>query len=246
MAYHTYSSRGRKKTKKRRRGRRGSFRMLTTFLTLIVIGAAITFALTVFFKITHIEVVGASRYTQSEIAQATGITVGDNLFGINKFMAIDNVFEKLPYIEKMRIRRILPDTLLVEVTECKPVAYIPSDGKYWLIDKNGKLLEQADAEAVKGKVSLVGLTPLSPSAGDSLYVPEAQRGLQKSVFEVLAALDEKSILSNVSTLSITSAYKVQLTYLDRFTVSIQMPCDLEVKTRFLLAGGGTARPQRPG
>lgn len=235
MAYHTYSSRGRKKPKKRRRGRRGGFRAISTFLTLIVIGAAITFALTVFFKITHIEVTGASRYTQSEIVQATGISVGDNLFGINKFKAIDMVFEKLPYVEKLRIRRVLPDTLLVEVTECKPVAYIQCEGKNWLVDKNGKLLEQADGEALSGKISLGGLTPLSPSAGDALVVPEVQRPLQKSLFEVLAALDGKGILSNASALSIAASYEVRLTYLNRFTVIIQMPCDLDVKTRFLMA-----------
>ena len=56
-----------------RKRRRGGFSLLYKLLTFLVICAAIAVALTLFFKVERIDVIGAERYTQQKIIDASGI-----------------------------------------------------------------------------------------------------------------------------------------------------------------------------
>ena len=67
-------------------------RPLTFFLVIV----AIIFVMSVFFKITKIEVRGNSLYSADEIIAASGIEKGDNLFFINRIAAGSRVVVKLP------------------------------------------------------------------------------------------------------------------------------------------------------
>ena len=75
-------------------------------------------------------VTGTERYTEKDVIEASGIQRGDNLFLLNKYEAARSIAEQLPYIdiEDIRIRRELPDTLLIDVAECgTPVSYTHLD-----------------------------------------------------------------------------------------------------------------------
>lgn len=103
-----------------RRRRRGNFGFLYKLLSVLVICAAVVMALTLFFRVDTIEVTGTERYTEKDVIEASGIQLGDNLFLLNKYEAARSIAEQLPYIdiEDIRIRRELPDTLLIDVAEC--------------------------------------------------------------------------------------------------------------------------------
>jgi len=49
--------------------------------------------------------------------------------------------ETLPWISEVLIRRRLPDTLIVEVTERKPMAVAGVDNKLYLVDREGIILD---------------------------------------------------------------------------------------------------------
>lgn len=104
-----------------RRRRRGNFGFLYKLLSVLVICAAVVMALTLFFRVDTIEVTGTKRYTEKDVIEASGIQLGDNLFLLNKYEAARSIAEQLPYIdiEDIRIRRELPDTLLIDVAECR-------------------------------------------------------------------------------------------------------------------------------
>lgn len=99
-----------------RRRRRGNFGFLYKLLSVLVICAAVVMALTLFFRVDTIEVTGTERYTEKDVIEASGIQLGDNLFLLNKYEAARSIAEQLPYIdiEDIRIRRELPDTLLID------------------------------------------------------------------------------------------------------------------------------------
>ena len=152
--------------RKRKRSRLGP---LFQFLCGIAVVVALTMGATVFFQVESIEVSGNQRYTQEEIIQATGIQMGDNLFHLNKYAIYDQVGQSLPYIETIQIRRGLPNTIRVNITEWDAVAEIlPNENpeqlvwesdpeqeeapeaakEAWLISVGGKLLEQADEKEI--------------------------------------------------------------------------------------------------
>ena len=95
-----------------RKRRRGGFSLLYKLLTFLVICAAIAVALTLFFKVERIDVIGAERYTQQKIIDASGIQIEDNMFFMNKYEVSDQITSALPYIETVQIRRALPDGTL--------------------------------------------------------------------------------------------------------------------------------------
>ena len=81
-----------------RRRRRGSSGFLYKLLSVLVTCAVIVVALTLFFRVETIVVTGTERYTQEEVAAASGLKLGDNLFLLNKPTVNQRIREALPYV----------------------------------------------------------------------------------------------------------------------------------------------------
>lgn len=116
--------------RRRRRGR-GRLGPLFKLLCALAVIVALTMGATVFFQVETVVVSGNSRYTQEEVIQATGIQIGDNLFRMNKYQVAKQVLQTLPYVEEVMIRRSLPSTILITVSEWDSVARVEvpqSDG----------------------------------------------------------------------------------------------------------------------
>jgi cell division protein FtsQ len=67
---------------------------------------------------------------------------------------------QLSWVEDARVSRQLPDTLVIDIVERKPVAVVQKADRLMLIDKDGIELEVVSAERAKGKLLLKG-----PGAG---------------------------------------------------------------------------------
>ena len=57
---------------------------------------AVIFVMSVFFRVSDIQVRGNTHYTDEEIIRAIDIEEGDNLFFFDRFAALSRVFAKLP------------------------------------------------------------------------------------------------------------------------------------------------------
>ena len=200
---------------------------------------------TVFFRVESVVVTGNSRYTQEEVVAATGIELGDNLFHMNKYEIYDQVRQSLPYIEDVNIRRSLPNTILITVSEWSAAAQIlPASGggttsagegedqeaggeqqeqsaaqEAWLISVGGKLLEPAPADSTAMEVS--GLTALMPQAGTMLAVPQEEQFKLEALLGLLPALEEQGMLSDVSSVELGDT-QIQLRYLGRYNVKMPL------------------------
>ena len=109
--------------RRRRRGR-GRLGPLFKLLCVLAVIVALTMGATVFFQVETVVVSGNSRYTEEEVVRATGIQVGDNLYRMNKNQIADKVLRELPYTRDLRIRRSLPSTIIITMTEWEAVARV--------------------------------------------------------------------------------------------------------------------------
>lgn len=214
----------------RRHRTRGRFRALYTLLSAVLICAAIVGGSIVFFRVRTVEVSGASRYTQSEVIAASGIQDGDNLFLINKFSVVPSMFKRLPYLDTIMIRRRLPDTMVITVTECTPAAVLETESGGWLMDKRTKLLEQAAGSYPR----VIGLTPLSPAAGDMLALGEAGAADLTALKTLLPLLGEYGLSPHVASIDFSEEGRVTFSYDDRLTVYLSVGSDLDYKLRFFV------------
>ena len=91
-----------KKSRHRRSG--AVFKVLAVLITAV----AILLAMSVFFKISRIDVAGAESYSPEEIIEASGIEVGENLFFVDRFGAASHIFAEageVPELSKELTKR---------------------------------------------------------------------------------------------------------------------------------------------
>ena len=213
-----------RRDRRRRRRSRGRFGFLYKLLSVLLIAAAILAGCVVFFRVDEVIVVGQSRYTQEEIVAASGVEQGDNLFLINKIQLVEQVLTRLPYVDELTISRKLPDTLVLTVTECVPVAVIQANGAYWLMDAKCKLLEQGDISLAQGQAQILGLIPLGPTVGVGLAAEEEQK--LSSLRALLQALNAEQMMGSVkSFIDLTADNEIRFSYGENLTVVFPMITD---------------------
>ena len=159
------------KMRRSHRRRRGRFAFLLKVFAFIVAAAAMLWAVALFFRMDHIAVSGNERYSEAEVLAASGLQTGGNLYFLNKFDVKEAIFEQLPYVETIRINRKLPDTLLIEVSECKAAAGVQSETGLWLISDRGKLLETVETTPL-GCPTIVGAEPVEPRVTETVDLGE--------------------------------------------------------------------------
>ena len=191
----------------RRRKRRGRFSGIYKLLSVLLCLAAVVTACVVFFRVNAVEVSGSVRYTGQEVADASGIELGSNLIALPKRKIAAAIRTSLPYVETVSIRRVLPDRVLITVTERTAAASVDSNDGRWLISSRGKLLERAGDQKV---VSVTGLRAVAPYAGGTLQVEDEAASTLEHVLDLLTALEEQEMLSDASALDCSASASMTL------------------------------------
>ena len=173
-----------------------------------MICGAIVAALSLFFKADQIFVTGASRYSQQQVLQASGIRQGGNLFLLN-------------------------NALRIEITECTHPLALEQDGALWLLNGNGKLIDKLQPGQGESCPLVTGLTLTSPQLGQ-LAVPENQDkwDLLQQLWRLLRG---KDMAGDVQSIDLTDTGRITLRYLDRFDVVLKSDDDLDYRLNYLAA-----------
>lgn len=213
----------------RRRGRfSGLYKVLSTLLILGILAAACL----IFFRVNKVVVSGNQRYTAEEIIQVAGVEYGENLYSLNKGDIDRQLREQLPYVEAVSIWRALPDTLMIEVRECRAAACIQAEGGLWLLNTSGKLLEQVEESEV---TQILGVTPLQPAAGTLLAVSQEESHKLSDLAALMTALEQAGLLSETNSIDLSSNTVMEARWQDRLTVRFSYASDYEYDARALQA-----------
>lgn len=102
----------------------------------------------------------------------------------------------------------------------------------WLISVGGKLLEPAPADSTA--ISVTGITPLSPRAGELLVLSQEEQPKLTALLALLQGLEDYDMLSDTASIALGDTH-VELRYLDRFTVKLPLVGDLDYKLQALKA-----------
>lgn len=121
--------------------------------------------------ISHVAVVGHRHTSDGEIYSALGLDERATFLGFSGVAARERL-ARLAWVESTRLVYILPDTLMVEVTERTPGLVWQNRGMLFLVDGAGHILEP---------VAPTAFTQLPLIVGEG--APEAARDL----FDVIAA-----------------------------------------------------------
>lgn len=102
----------------------------------------------------------------------------------------------------------------------------------WLISVGGKLLEPAPAD--RTAISVTGITPLSPRAGEMLVLSQEEQPKLTALLALLQGLEDYDMLADTASIALGDTH-VELRYLDRFTVKLSLVGDMDYKLQALKA-----------
>ncbi|MEG1789146.1 MAG: FtsQ-type POTRA domain-containing protein [Oscillospiraceae bacterium] len=224
---------------RRKKKKRGA---LYAPIAFIIICAALVFGMSVFFRVSRIEVSGNSLYTAEEIMDAAGIEKGDNLFFTNRSAAVSRIYSKLPYISEAEVTRSLPNRVTIEVTESSAIACVSSEAGPWLIDRNCKLLTPADAETEGTFIRVDGLVPINPSVGALIAPGEADDPKVAYLADMLNQIERRGLTQDVTWIDISSALNPSFDFQGRFTVKLGANDNTEYKFGLLLSAVSQLAP----
>jgi cell division protein FtsQ len=199
--------------------------------SLILIGIALFITASVFFKVRHIVVEGSTMYSSASIVEASGLREDGNLFFIPKSAAVRAVFGQFPYVEKVRLRRHFPDTIIIEITERASVGLVPLESVFWVIDGEGKLLEKLTSPEAVAKPLVKGLTLLAPQLGEDMAVPQSEKDKLKPALALLLALYLRG--DTVSQIDVSRMDRVTMECAGNIHVVLGDAIDMDIKLAFM-------------
>ena len=207
-------------------------------LTVLAVVLALVLGLSVFFKVKVITVSGAEVYGAWTVREASGISEGDNLLTFGRARAAGKITAKLPYVKSARIGIKLPDTVNIEIVEEDVVYAIKSsDGIWWLMNSEGKVVEQSTGSSAKSYTQVLGVTLSAPVVGETGIATEATpsetdesgettpvtvTGAQRffAALEILKALEENDIVGQAASVDVTRLNDIILWYGTQYQVNL--------------------------
>ena len=222
-------------------------RLIVQLVTVTAVVLAIVLGLSVFFKVETITVTGAETYSAWAVREASGISEGENLLTFSKIRAASQIMANLPYVKGVRIGIKLPDTVNIMIEEASVVYAIKSsDGLWWLMDSDGRVVEQANNAKVSGCTQVLGVTLDNPTPNEKgvateaiptetnelgELIPVATTGAQRltAALQILRALEDNDIVGDAASVDVTSMEDIILWYGTRYQVDLGDSTRLDYK-----------------
>ena len=187
-------------------------------LALLLIFLVVILVMSLFFRVSEIEVINSSDYSQEEIITASGIEKGVNLFFVDRFSAASMIFADLPYMDTVSIRRQLPNKIVIQAEGSAPAAWMMLDDEYWFLDRNGRALGVTTALKVETYPEVRSLETITVLPGEDMIV-EGENVLRlQYVGELLNALGGQGLIDRVSWIDVKDPSNPSIYFDGRLTV----------------------------
>lgn len=190
-------------------------RFLLHLASVVAIVLAVVLGMSIFFKVEHVTVSGCNKYTTWEVSEASGVEIGSNLMTISRAQISGNIISNLPYADTVRVGIILPDTVNIVITELDSVYAIEdAQGNWWLMNDQGKIVEQTNSITAKDFTQVLGVRVDVPVVGQQAMAHEigiATIPVTDSDEEQEETTEEATLPENTPTISVgtTEAERLQ-------------------------------------
>ena len=223
---------------RRRQARRKEALLIGSAVVLLF---AVALACFIFlFRVQEINVTGVSqqRYTNAQIAEASGIRTGESMAFLKKDAAAARIERALPYIETAAVRRGFPNTVRISVTYARPALAVRAEAGYIVLSAKGKVL-QVGAPAVSDYVAeLRGVTVAEATPGENVkFTDEAAFGNVTSLTGAFAAAGYLNVtaydVSDMQNITVEVDYKIDVKLGNASRVEKKLAFGKEVLVRTL-------------
>lgn len=188
-------------------------RISYVLISVVVCAIFVIVCVSLFFKVSDIRVEGCSRYAPENLIQASGIETEQNMYSISEKKLNSILTEKYPYINKVRITRELPSTLVIKITEDEPVFYTEIYGESFVLSNDMRVLEnvQSAERLAECREYLIKISLPSPSR---VVLGEEVEFSKKSSYDymmvILDAMKADGIYSRVNSINASDKFGIYI------------------------------------
>lgn len=178
------------------------------------------------FAVATIAVRGSHVLSDDQVRELLPFRMGDNVFSVDT-SAAERALAAEPWVAKARVKRHLPRTVTVDITERTPAAVVAADGLY-LVDADGRPFKRADVAHGEGEglPVLSGVPrPLFSSAPDQAAA-RVKRGL-----DVLGAWADGAARPAIGEVRVDHHGATLFTYDDAVAVRLGDAAGVELSAR---------------
>lgn len=215
----------------RRKERRARLAKIIAVLLSLVCGVL---ALTAFFRVEQLEIVGLTRYDTQDVLNTFGIKQGDNLFFCDSLRGQKRLLAQYPYFESVSVERDLPSRIVVTVKEAQPIAAVNStQGGWFVLDKDCRVLERTDQEGAKDAAEVLGLR--TPGAEPGQTLPAEDPDVLEALKTLANGLDKVGLGGKATLYNLQDLDSIWFLYEERFAVCVGNTKNLDHKLAILQA-----------
>ena len=229
---------------------------LMKLLSVAAVVAAIVLCLSMFFRVEEVVVSGADKYTPWMIKEASGIADGDSLLSVNDARISGKIRLELPYVDEVRVGIKLPGTVYIEITELETTYAIEaSDGSWWLITSDGRVVERIQSSAAAAYTRIFGVQVSEPkekqlvqAAEEAVQTPDSTEGTDvvlptaaqitgaarlEAVITILTALEDNGVIGQIASIDVTNINDITMEYGQRLHVVLGTEDNLAYKVQYM-------------
>ncbi len=141
--------------------------------------AAVAASIDLGFTVEEVFVVGREETSRASLLEAMAVSRGAAILDFDIHAARERVLA-LPWVDTASIERLLPDTVVLQITERRPLALWQHQGDFSLIDEDGAVILRRNLEPFSDLLVVVG-EDAPPHAADLMRTLGTQPELMPMV-----------------------------------------------------------------
>lgn len=206
---------------------RGRFKYVVLLFIICIFTAF--FLSSSFFQIKFIDVNGCKSVTREEIIKLSSIYYGENIFRINKKNSMKSIFQN-PYVKMIKIKRVLPGKVVIDIIEREIMAYVPYVGSYLNIDEEGMILEINPAIKKPDLPVIKGLKFETFKVGECLSVENKEQFSTTTM--LIGEIKNSGMLNMISEIDVSDLSNIKLKVKDGITANLGHEDNMNYKINF--------------
>ncbi len=214
--------------------------------TMLVVGSMILLlglllAILPLFKLQKIEISGIQYYTEEQILEHTGLTIGDEMLAIDLDATRDALLSNFNNIERVTVRSIFPGTVKIEIVEKSDVAYLWYEGEFYSFDSNFRVLEKSShAERFDGFARVILPEIATLEVGEKIVFSNSDMDMGY-VFSLVNEMKRAELLPYVTLLDCEQKYQNAIELNNNCRIEVgkisDIPSKLELAQQILVSKG---------
>jgi len=150
--------------------------MPIALILLFLAGTGFGFLKSSYFLVDHIDISGLMTVSPDEIMTVASYAKNMNIFDVDLIKLAERI-EANPRVDKVTVKRKLPSTLILDITERAAVAVMPYSGYYVLVDRTGFAIGITESYKANDPPLITGIKPQQVLVGKRIDLSELDSAL---------------------------------------------------------------------